>query len=686
MRLLPAVLCILVASPLAPGMPGLAAQAPEVEGDTLPVPWYEVSPLVVEIFPAPTRVETAPYAVSVHEVQRRAGTDTGLALDETLRRIPGVQVDNRFNYALGERISVRGFGARAQFGVRGLRALVDGIPATFPDGQSALDVVDPKQVRTVEVVRGPASAFHGNAAGGVIVLRTVSPPATGHHQSVTASAGSAGTRRLEGQLGGRTGGVGYQVAGSHLGFDGYRPHNESRMARGSARVDLGRGFRISAHASDFAADNPGSLSEAQLAEDRFQAFAGNVNQGTGKTGRQGQVGATWTTGIGAATLDATLYGITRDIVNPIPGVIVDLGRSAGGARAHLRGAEGLLGRGGSWVIGVEAAGQWDDRLNFANVGGERGDLTLDQAERVGAFSPFGSMSAALGPFLASASVRYDRFDFRASDRFGTGAEDRSGGRVMSAVSPAVGVSVEVAPRSYLFGNVSTSFETPTTTELANRPDGERGFNPELEPQTTRSVEAGGRTGFAGDGMLEVTAYRAEVENSLVPFQTDGGRDFFRNAGAARHQGIEVAGRISPLPLLTAGAAFTLTDARFRAYRVGGEELAGRRVPGVARQRIDAFVDLRRGGHELGIEARARSSVPVDDRNEHEAPGHLLFDLRLQPQALAVGGAAVQPFLSVTNLFGTDHVTSVVPNAFGQRFFEPGPGRMLFLGASVRTGS
>lgn len=140
--------------------------------DTVPV---LLDTVFVTALRAPFDAIRAPYSVAVvhsGEIQRAR---PGLALDEALRGVPGVQVDNRYNYALGERISIRGFGARAQFGVRGVKVLLDGIPATLPDGQTTLNQVDLGALSRVEVLRGPASALYGNAAGGVILLESEVP-------------------------------------------------------------------------------------------------------------------------------------------------------------------------------------------------------------------------------------------------------------------------------------------------------------------------------------------------------------------------------------------------------------------------------------------------------------------------------------------------------------------------------
>ncbi|HEX2190139.1 MAG TPA: TonB-dependent receptor, partial [Longimicrobiaceae bacterium] len=472
------------------------AHAQEPRPDTLPV--VRLDTLAVRVLRTPLPLLRAPYAVSVVEGDELRRARPGLALDEALAGIPGVQVDNRFNYALGERISVRGFGARAQFGVRGVRVLVDGIPATLPDGQTTLNHVDVGALGRAEVVRGPASALWGNASGGVVHLATAPPPAVPLGAEGRVVAGGDGLLRSQGTVGGSSGGWSYRAGGTRLRYGGYREHSEAEntLLHGEVSRRGGRSeLRLVLSAVRYDALNPGSLSDSLLRVDRARAFARNVLQRTGEEGSQAQAGLAWRLRTGAGTLEAAAYGVAREIDNPIPTTIIDLERRGGGVRAAWSAALPLGGRELRWTAGAEAEAQRDRRMNFANAAGERAALELDQRERVTGTAAFAQAAVPLAPRLeALGSLRWDRVRFGVDDRLPATPEnpDDSGARTLDAWSPALGLTLAATDALSLYANAATAFETPTTTELANRPGGAGGFNPGLEPQRTMSYEAGAK--------------------------------------------------------------------------------------------------------------------------------------------------------------------------------------------------
>jgi iron complex outermembrane recepter protein len=676
--------CALVAL----GLPAAAAGAQ----DTLRV--FPLDTVTVSVLGPTVPLHRAPYAVAaVSEAEIRRARP-GIALDEALGAIPGVQVDNRYNYSLGERISVRGFGARAQFGVRGVRVLVDGIPATLPDGQTTLNHVDVAMLGRAEVIRGPAAALYGNASGGVIRLSSVPPPAAPLASEYRVVAGSHGLLRTEGRAGGRSGALSYQLRASRLRFDGYRPHQAAENLLAGGTLGWTRGpdaLALTVNAVDFAAENPGSLSGAMLREDRTQTFELNRRHATGQTGRQGQAGLSWRRSLGASAVEVAGHGTARSFENPIPFRIIELDRRVGGVRG---GIEGAWTGGVRWAAGAEMEAQRDDRLNFRNLDGARGARILDQLERVRSTAGFAHLLAPLAPGIdLMGALRYDRFRFAVDDRLVSETDpDDSGVRMMDAWSPTVGLTVAAARSLSLYANLATAFETPTTTELANRPDGAGGFNPVLEPQRTRSWEAGARLRMASGARLEAAAYRARVEGALIPFEVEAlpGRQYFRNAGRAVHRGVELGGSVAPLAGWTARAAYTWTDARFGEYVVDGQDLRGNRVPGIAPHRLEASSTVRTpGGLAGGVDVRWMGGVPVSDRDatgELAAEAYTRVDVRGGWDRVRVGGMELAPFLGITNLLGAEYVTAVAVNAAGGRYYEPAPGRMVYAGASLRLGA
>ncbi|HEX6939385.1 MAG TPA: TonB-dependent receptor [Longimicrobiales bacterium] len=688
MRTPACVVAALAALPLVTAAHSAFAQQPP-PADTV----LALDSLTVTVLRARSRAADAPYAVEalIRGVADRARP--ALGLDEAFRGVAGVQVDNRYNLALGERISIRGIGARSQFGVRGIKVVVDGIPATLPDGQTSLSHVDPGALGRVELLRGPAAVLWGNAAGGVLQLETAAPAMVPLRQTFEAASGADALLRVSATTEGVRGRAAYRFSVSRRSTHGHREWSDADDLHANAQLRYGAGageLRLTGGFTRYDAHNPGALSAAQLAEDRTQAHGVNRDQRTGEEATEGRLGATWRRPIAPGEVEVSAYGVAKRLENPIPPTIIDVDRIVGGARVIVHGVAPLAGRELRWSAGVEAERQRDDRRNHDNEAGTRGALTLDQRETVAAAGVFARLAAPLGPRLrAVGGVRYDRVRFTAEDRLVTaGDPDDSGRRAMEAVSPSFGVVFVADERARVYANVATSFETPTTTELANRPTGAGGFNPTLEPQRTRSIEAGVKGSVGDVASYQLAAYRARVVDALIPFEVPGaaGRQFFRNAGSAVHRGVEATLVLAWRRRWTARIAYTVTDARFDRYTVGDVAYDGNRVPGVAPFRFDLALTYRApAGWFIGVDHRRVSRIPVDDANEAHSPGYRVTDVRAGLAGVRLGALEVAPFAGVTNLFDAEYNASVTVNAFGGRYFEPAPGRAFYLGARVVFG-
>ncbi len=582
------------------GADGAAAwQTPDQEA---PDSVVEIDPVLVRVLGS-TIGTGGPQSVTVAEGPELTRGSGNAFLDNALRAIPGVQIQNRFNFAVGERLAVRGFGARAQFGIRGVRALVDGIPATLPDGQSTLDHLDLSSLGRVEILRGPNATLYGNAAGGVLHFRTLRPGAQGRTTRFGTTVGSNGLVTAQGSTTGSAGSAGYRIGFNHVEYDGFRENPQTSdgstyggatrsVVNGVLTFPLGSGsLSLVANGADLDAENPGSLPVDMLEDEGRPAWGFNVLSGTGKEVKQGQLGVTWSAGSGGRLTEVAIWGIRRDLTNPIPGTVIGVDRSAGGARALINRPLEL--DVGTLTLGVggELELQRDDRLNWTNESGEKGDVTLSQLENVRGTGVFGQARLDLGRRVSLlGGLRYDRIRFQAEDRYLDGGDpDDSGSRTMSALSPSVGAVVGTDAGVELFTSVARSFESPTTTELVNRPTGAGGFNAELDPQKGTTFEGGVRARRAS-WVVEATLFRTELEGELIPFEvpSDPGRQYFRNAGASHHSGVEMVAEARMAPGADVRVAYTYVDARFDDYATDSDDYSGNRVPGLSPHRLDAL--------------------------------------------------------------------------------------------------
>ncbi len=699
-RPIPAGAFLLVTLLLLPA--AVSAQRPSA-ADTVSADTVAVDPVEVTVLRTPFTSEQAPLAVSVLGGDELDSARGGVFLDESLRGLPGVQVQNRFNPAVGERVAVRGFGARAQFGIRGIRVVVDGIPATLADGQSSLDHLDLGTLGRVEAIRGPASALFGNAAGGVLSFHTRAPASSPLRAEVEQVFGSHGLRRTQLTASGTISETGYLVSLSRIGWEGYRtiPESGGEHYGASERFALNSQLRhplaggritLTVNAVDLDAENPGSVTEELWDDaDRPVLPFPYLAHRTRKELRQAQSGLRWEGPVsGSLEGDFSVFGVRREVVNPIPFDYIDLSRNAGGARARLSWTHEAGRVELRWHAGAELDLQDDERVEFPNQDGEPGpEPHTDQAETVQSAGFFLQSSASLpagGRVLAG--LRYDRHEFRADDRLSRDDREFSatGRRSMDAVSPSVGLSLPLGSSLVLFTSLTSVFETPSTTELKNRPDGAGGFNPELEPQTGRAGELGLRLRAGPLVATELTAFRTDLRNELIPFEVPEveGQVFFRNAGSSRHTGVEASlSAVSPGGTLRGDLTYSRTNARFREYEVDGEDLGGNRIPGLAPNRARATVRFDPGAWYASVSASFEDRVPLNDQNTAEAPSHVLLDLRAGLHPVQVGGVRLEPWLAVTNVADRRYVASAAVNAFGGRYFEPGPGRSWQTGLRAR---
>ena len=654
-----------------------------------------------------------PYAISVTQPDSVRPGSRQLALDELLLLIPGIAVTNRNNPTQDPRITIRGFGARSAFGVRGVRVLRDGIPLTLPDGQTPVDYIDLESVGSIQVIRGSASSLYGNASGGIIELRTDAPPSAPFGASIRGSGGSYGMKRLHGTAGGTSNALAYQGSVTRTEMDGFRDYSRQETTHALARVEMQRGsttWSLQGIGFDMpVAENPGALTATQFATNPRMAEANTVRRHARKDVRQGQLSLIATREGAIGEYSGSIYGGVRDLYNPLAFAIVAVDRVSYGAtlRASLTprtvgGSEHRL------SIGLDAQRQEDDRERFENcndgsnpidplcspTGSERGDLLQEQLELVTGFGAYLRDEIGINSWLtASAGMRADFTTFEVEDRFIVGTDpDDSGERTLPALSPMLGLVARLGTLTSVYANVSSSFETPTATEMGNKPDGSAGINPDLEPQKAVSYELGAK-GFilpavAYDGAI----YYTRVRDELIPFEipNGGGRRYFRNAGRTERRGLELGVRAEAGPV-RAGLSYSYADHEFVDYEVvtGAPPTQtttvydGKRIPGIPEHQAQASVTLFNRRAHGTIETVASSRTLVDDANSASAAGYAIVNVRIGGRFPLGGPGEVEPVVGVHNVFDRAYVGSVSVNAAGGRYYEPASGRAVFVGVTVR---
>ncbi|MEM9489893.1 MAG: TonB-dependent receptor, partial [Myxococcota bacterium] len=590
---------------------------------------------VVEASRTGAEGDQLPVAISVVNSEAWLGQPR-LSLAEALVAVPGVDARNRSNFAQDLRLSIRGFGARAAFGVRGVHIVVDGIPLTLPDGQSQLDALGLDLVERIEIIRGPAAALYGNGAGGVVRLRTRRPGAR-PELSASLLGGSAGLLKARVSATGHLGPVAVVAGAVHRQAEGHRQQSRFRE-HGAALLATGQlgpatEVRVIGHVLYApVADDPGGLTAEALAADPDQAAETNLRFRTGESVSHGQVGATLSSVMGTYhEVTAGAHLAARRFAASVPFRYVEFDRLVVGVRAGdtYRRPWGL--RASSLALGIDAQLQLDDRQNFGNDDGMAdGSASLDQREQVAALGIYAQEQLQLARrWSVLIGGRVDWLRFAVADRLvADTADSGSTARTFFAASGMAGAVFTPADPVTLYANIAQVFETPTTTELVGQPGEPGGLNRDLAPQRGLSAELGVRA--RPDRRVEVQAGLLWIglTDELVRFEDDTGRALYRNAGRSRRLGAELAVSIRPGRGLSARVGVTALDSRFRSYTVDGVDLSGNAVPGVAPFKLGATMAWRPSSRWFAaVDGQYVAAIPADDGNTVHSAAYTRFDLR-----------------------------------------------------------
>ncbi|KAA5921766.1 TonB-dependent receptor [Achromobacter xylosoxidans] len=666
------------------------------------MPPTTLAPVTVQATRLGTSILDTPASVDVIDGQQLRARQPGINLSEGLAGVPGLQLQNRQNYAQDLQLSIRGFGARSSFGVRGVRLYVDGIPGTMPDGQGQTSNIDIASVDHVEVLRGPFSALYGNSSGGVVQVFTEEgskPPQV----SADVSGGSYGTWRYGVRASGASdsalGLVDYNVSASRFTTEGYRDHSAARKNLGNAKLgiqlDDASRLTIIANSVDLTAQDPLGLTRSQFESNPQAATAQAEMFNTRKTVQQTQGGLIYERDIDANnSLRAMLYYGQRRTVQyqAIPvaaqqppssaGGVIDLSRDYGGADLRWTSRLTLAGQPLTLIGGLSYDTMTEQRKGYENYTGSvaaptlgvRGNLRRDETNRVYNLDPYMQVSWQASPRWAlDAGLRYSTVSFDSDDHYiAPGNPDDSGSARYRKALPVAAIRYMPASDTTLYASYGRGFETPTFNELSYRSDAQSGLNFGLRPALSDNFELGAKKEMAG-GLLTAAVFRSDTQDEIVPATSLGGRTSYRNAGQTRRDGVELGWNARFAGDARAQLSYAWLDARYR-QSVSDAIRAGRRIPGTARQAAYAALAWEpREGWQAGVEGRYLSSIAVDDANSDAAPAYFVAALSTG-YVWRAGPWQVRAYGRIDNLFDRRYAGSVIVNEGNGRYFEPAPGR------------
>lgn len=649
--------------------------------------------VTVEAALIPQSIEKLPLAIDRLERDAVGKAQAQLGLDESLTSIPGLVLQNRFNFAQDLRVSIRGFGARAAFGIRGVKILVDGIPETLADGQGSVDSIDIGSIGNIEVIRGPASSLYGNASGGVILINSDFDRAE-NGVEVRVATGGDGYNKQQVSANGRAGDrdqLSYIASYSNLKVDGYRDHSEheNRLFNSRMRYRFADDSTLNlalSYTDQPVSNDPGGINAADLAANRRAARDRNVQLNAGEALDQTRLGLSYSRGIGEqGQLTISNYHSWRDFAGRIPlssnGVINFNRYFAGGGIRYSHRADTALPT--TTIIGIDYDRQDDDRKRFANNNGIAGNQVLNQNETVSSLGLYIQNHTELSEqWLLTAGLRFDEVRFEVDDKLASNSSDSR----LEQLSPMIGSSFALTPALNLYATVSTSFETPTTTELA-LPDG-TGLNTRLNPQEAINYEIGVKGLADSRHSYSLAIFQIDVDDEIIGLEDNLGRDIFVNAGESSRQGVELSLQSQLTTTLSASLAYTWSDFEFdRFIDANGNDFSGKQLPGLPNNQVHIELNYsNEAGMFASIETLYTDELPLNNANSQFTEESLVTDMRLGIR-LERGSdeetIIIEPFMGISNLFNEDYLSNVRTNAFGSRFFEAAPDRNVYGGVTLR---
>ncbi|MEM8515475.1 iron complex outermembrane receptor protein [Massilia sp. MP_M2] len=653
-----------------------------------------------------------PAAIDVVDAAQIGAAQLRVNASEALAAVPGIVVRNRENYAQDLQISSRGFGTRSAFGVRGVRLVADGIPATMPDGQGQAATFNLDLAERIEVLRGPFSALYGNHSGGVVQLFTREPT---DRPTVEASftGGSFGQRKLDTNASGRSGGIGYLIDASRFETDGYRDHSAATRDQAYAKlvVEPTSTSRLVITASGLRQDDTQDPLGVTWDTFRRDPRAGEIDTtdtrspqrtlaeryDTRKSIDHQQFGATFEQRFGKDRLQVTAYGGNRRVIQyqsfsrgfqaPLThsGGVIDFDRDFYGIDANWRTVRTLAGGTLRTTAGLEMASSKDARQGFENfIGntfGVKGNLRRDENNDVTSVDPYVQVEWERDQWVLTGGLRHSRVDFDVEDQYLSNGND-SGGTDFRHTTPLVGVLYKISPTLNVYASAARGFETPTMNESFYSGTG-GGFNFALKPAIGTHLEVGAKAMVASGVRVNAAVFQVKTKDELVVDASSGGRTSYRNASATLRQG----GELSVDAELGAGWNARIAMSMLHAiYDEGfGAVPKGSRLPGVPKSSFYGELGWKEaaGRYGVALETVANSKVYAEDTNTAQtAPGYAVVNARVQASQ-QFGGWRLRQFARLNNLFDRDYVGSVIVGDANRRYYEAAPGSNWLLGVSAQ---
>ena len=629
-----------------------------------------------------------PLSITVIDQSHLQIGQSKISIFEALGAVSGIFAMNSENFAQDLRISIRGFGARASFGIRGIKVISDGIPESIPDGTAKVGNLDVGTMERMEIIKGPSSGLYGNASGGVISI--FSENSETPFAEIQTQIGAYGLQRYQFKTGQRINKLMYFASASRLLSTGFRDHStlERNFLNGKLIYNFSENTKITFLANLIdspKAEDSGALLQTEIDKNRRQARQQNLDFDASEKFNQSRIALLYDQNFNKKhAINAKIFYLNRDFASKqaleVSGQIAfQRAFSGGGVNYQFTTDKYRL------KTGLDLENQQDDRQRYDNKNGDRGVLRLDQTEEFTNIGVFLLQEFSIAKKIKmTLNTRFDDIQLRVSDKFLSDG-NQSATQSFQRFSPMLGLSFSPTLSSSIYTNISTNFETPSLNELSNNPSGTGGFNPILKPQQSRNYEVGYKEILGKKFRVDASIFYIEVTDEIVPYQLAGqvGRTYFRNAGLSERKGLELGLTYKIRAGLTTYFNYTYSNFQYKTYQTTAGNFDGNILPGIPKHNI--YGEIRyfpRTGLYAITQLRSIGKIYANDANTVINDSYFTVNFRAGYQ-YKIKDLQFEPFVGVNNLLNEIYNANIQINATANRYFEPAQGSFVFGGISLR---
>ena len=653
--------------------------------DTTQIKVLDLDEVIVNSSKIPSRLSDIPLSVNVLDTALNINILQQNSLKEYINRIPGVFTLNANNFAQDLRISIRGFGARSAFGIRGIKLIVDGIPETTPDGQGQLDNLNLGIIERVEVIRGPSASLYGNASGGVIKINSISN-FENNFVNLKSTYGSYGMQNYQGSFGLKRLNSEALVHLNKISSDGYRDRSGieqtnflSRLRLNTKSIGVFSGS-LSYTDSPYAGD-PGGLTDQERNNNRSQARARNIDYDTYESINHFKSSLQWELkNSEKISWNASTFYSKRNFYGKLPfefGGIVDLDRDFWGGNFNFKLSSINEKVSNTLLLGLDLGFQKDRRKRFKNIKGVQGEITLNQIESFENRSFYLIDHLKYKKALITIGLRWDN-NTLATDKTDYSIE-------LYKLNPSIGINMSVSKNKNIWVSFSSSFETPTLSELSSNPYGDSGLNPQLIAQKALNFEFGYRSKMKNK-YFEMVAFYIPTDDEITPYEIEQfpGRTFYRNAGKTSRKGIEIIFNHNISKKINFDNSYTFSDFKFREFTSGGNNLNDNYLPGIPKNVFNSNISYKtENGLIFLTELIYNDKIYSSNNNDVFEKPYWLSNFKISKK-INNKNLFWDIYFGLNNIFNTYYSDNIRLNAFGGRFFEPAPLRNFYLGLNLKV--